>query len=141
MIGKNNFRNQVETNDTKVQYFKIRKLCVGVTSAILGAMLLIPNSALSVSAEMVGVASSEGTEKNTPTQVALQAPEVFEIATRKSQIEGVTPEGAESIHIFLPGVTQEYHEAKILSARPGTNIRGFSLTLPGRYELPADGKV
>lgn len=88
-------------------------------------MLLITNNTLSVSAEEVDVVSSEGIDEITPKQVVIQALEVFEVATRKSQIEGITPEDAESIHIFLPGITQKYHEAKILSACPGTNIRGF----------------
>lgn len=141
MVGKNNFKKQVERNGTKVQRFTIRKLSVGVASMAVGAMLLIPNSTLSVSAEEVNVASSEEIDEITPTQVALQASEVFEVATRKSHVEGVTPENAESIHIYLPGDTQEYREARILSARPSTNIRSFSLAIPEGYELPAGGEV
>lgn len=73
---------------------------------------------------------------------APEAPEVYDIATQKSnRVEGITPEGAEEIRVYLPNDTEEYREARILSARPGTNTRSFTLALPEDYTWEAGDEV
>lgn len=156
MVGKNNLKHHVGLKGTKVQRFTIKKLSVGVASVTIGAMLLIPNSALDVNAaelddttieseQSIAEEAEETDELDlqevTPAQVSLEAPETYEVATRDSYIEGITPENAEEIRVFLPGDTEEYHVANILSQNPFTGERAFSLALPVGYRLPAGEEV
>src|SRR5690625_5856893 len=105
MVDKNNLKHHVELKGTKTQRFTIKKLSIGVASVTIGAMLLIPNSALGVSAAEVDDTTVESVqsiaevaEENdeldihevTPAQVSLEATETTEVDTRDLYIEGNT---------------------------------------------------
>lgn len=72
----------------------------------------------------------------------IDAPEVYDLATRKSpSVEGITPEGAEEIRVYLPGDSQDYRVANILSENPFTGVSAFRLALPEGYAFTAGQEV
>jgi len=115
MVGKNNSKQYMENKGSKKQRFTIRKLSVGVASVSVGAMLLIPNGALSVSAEEADVKSDEEAVELIEDEAPVEEPSARQAAEEEISVASIS-------NITADNLVYENEKIQLENQEPGTNI-------------------